>query len=562
MKGLKTARYFHGVEGTHRRAAYKGMGFTDDDMKKPLVAVVNTPGEVCPGHFHLRMVADAVKAGVWQAGGTPMEFTSISQCATPSLGLASMRYDLPARDLLAFDIETIVETQIFDAVVAIVTCDKTIPGALMAAARLDMPFIVVPGGIMAVGSHQGRPVSLADLDEKVWGAYQMGRVTPDEVLCLEDEVCPGPGACPILGTANTMQCLVEAAGMAMPGSGTCYAMSGEQLRLAKLAGNRVMKLIDAGMTARRIMTREALENMVRTQMTIGGSTNAVLHILAIAQELGLGGEIDLELIDRFSNTTPCLVDVTPTGYYHLPDLHRAGGVPKILEALEKELHVDAVTVTGKTIGGLIEEARKRPVVDELHVIRSRDNPVAETGGIAILRGNLAPLGSVARRLNNTIPEHKGPAKCFDCQEDAIAAIDGGKVAEGDVVVVRYAGPRGAPGMPDIYAVLASVVGRGLEGKVAVVTDGRFSGFARGLGVCQISPEAAVGGPLAAIRDGDRIHISMPRRELSLLVDDLEGRLRAWRRPAPRETRGMLALYATNAQPAWKGARLAMYEEGQ
>jgi len=560
MNKLKTARYFHGVEGTHRRAAYKGMGYTDGDMKKPLVAVVNTPSEVCPGHFHLRAVADAVKAGIWQAGGTPMEFSSISQCATPSLGLASMRYDLPARDLLAFDIETIVETQIFDAVVAIVTCDKTIPGALMAAARLDMPFIVVPGGIMAVGRHEGKPASLADLDEKVWGAFQMGKVSAEEILCLEDEVCPGPGACPILGTANTMQCLVEAVGMAMPGSGTCYAMSGEQLRLAKLAGNKVMELVERRVTARKIMTKEALENMIRTQMTIGGSTNAVLHILAIAHELGLGGEIDLELINEFSNTTPCLVDVTPTGFYYLPDLHRAGGVPKILEALEKELHLHATTVTGKTIGEMIEETKKDIIVDPLQVIRPRTDPVASTGGIAILRGNLAPLGSVARRLNNTIPEHTGPAKCFDCQEDAIAGINSGKVLEGDVVVVRHAGPKGAPGMPDTYAVLATVVGRGLEGKVAVVTDGRFSGFARGLGVCQISPEAAVGGPLAVVRDGDMIHISMPKRELSLLIDDLKERLKTWRKPAPRETRGMLALYATNAQPAWKGARLAMYEE--
>ena len=561
MKKLKTARYFHGVEGTHRRAAYKGMGYTDDDMKKPLVAVVNTPSEVCPGHFHLRAVADAVKAGVWQAGGTPMEFTSISQCATPSLGLASMRYDLPARDLLAFDIETIVETQIFDAVVAVVTCDKTIPGALMAAARLDMPFIVVPGGVMAVGRHEGRPVSLADLDEKVWGALQMGKTTAEEILCLEDEVCPGPGACPILGTANTMQCLVEAVGMAMPGAGTCYAMSGEQLRLAKLAGNRVMDLVRKGMTARKIMTRQALENMVRTQMTIGGSTNAVLHILAIAHELGLGGEIDLDLISRFSDTTPCLVDVTPTGFYHLTDLHAAGGVPKILEALEKELHLYAPTVTGKTIGEQIEETKKRVIVDDRHVIRPRTDPVADTGGIAILRGSLPLSGSVARRLNNTIPEHTGPARCFDCQEDAIAGINSGKVLEGDVIVVRYAGPKGAPGMPDTYAVLASVVGRGLEGKVAVVTDGRFSGFARGLGVCQVSPEAAVGGPLAVIKDGDTIHISMPKRELSLMIDDLEERLKRWRKRPPRETRGVLALYATNAQPAWKGARLAMYEEG-
>lgn len=557
---LKTAQYYRGPEGTHRRAAYKGMGFTDEDMKKPLIAVVNTPSEVCPGHFHLKTVAEAVKAGIWQAGGTPMEFTSISQCATASLGLASMRYDLPARDLLAFDIETIVETQIFDAVVIIVTCDKTIPGALMAAARLDMPCIVVPGGVMEVGRHEGKPISLADLDEKVFGGYQAGKVLAEDLRCLEDKVCPGPGACPILGTANTMQCLVEAVGMAIPGSGTCYAMSGEQLRLAKVAGNKIMELVEHGVTARQVMTKEALENMIRVQMTIGGSTNAVLHILAIAHELGLGDEIDLELINEFSNTTACLVDVTPTGHYHLPDLHRAGGVSKILEALEKELHLDVVTVTGMTMGELIAATKKNVINDPLSIIRPRTNPVANTGGIAILRGNLAPLGSVARRLNNTIPEHTGPAKCFECQEDAVVGISSGKVVAGDVVVVRHAGPKGAPGMPDTYAVLASVVGRGLEGKVAVVTDGRFSGFARGLGVCQVSPEAAVGGPLAVIQDGDMIHINMPKRELTLLVDDLDERLKAWRKKAPRETRGMLGLYATNAEPAYKGARLAIYQE--
>jgi dihydroxy-acid dehydratase len=535
------------------------MGFTDGDLKKPLIAVVNTSSEVCPGHFHLRTVTDAAKAGIWQAGGTPMEFGAISQCATASLGLASMRFDLPARDLLAFDIETIVETQIFDAVVIVVTCDKTIPGALMAAARLDLPCVVVPGGIMAVGRHKGKSVSLADLDEKVFGAYQAGKVSAEDLACLEDKVCPGPGACPILGTANTMQCLVEAVGMAMPGSGTCYAMSGEQLRLAKLAGNKVMELVNNGVTARQIMTQEALENMIRVQMTIGGSTNAVLHILAIAHELGLGDVIDLDLINEYSNTTPCLVDVTPTGKYYLTDLHRAGGVPKILEALKDTLHLDVPTVTGKSIGELIANSESNVIHDPLNIIRSKANPVANTGGIAILRGNLAPLGSVARRLNNTIPEHTGPAKCFDSQEDAIVGINDGNVIEGDVVVVRHAGPKGAPGMPDTYAVLAAVVGRGLEGKVAVVTDGRFSGFARGLGVCQISPEAAVGGPLAVIKDGDMIRINMPKREISLLIDDLDARLKTWQKRAARETRGILGLYASNAEPAWKGARLATYQ---
>ena len=558
---LRTSEYFRGPEGTHRRAVYKAMGYTDEDLKKPLVAVVNTWGEVCPGHFHLKPVAEAVKAGIWQAGGTPFEFTSISQCATPSLGLTSMRYDLPARDLLAFDIETIVETQIFDALVIIAACDKTIPGALMVAARLDLPTIIVPGGVMDVGRYGKKSVTLADLDEKVFGALAAGKVEPEEVLAWEDHVCPGPGACPILGTANTMQCLAEAIGMALPYSGTAMAFSGEKLRLAKIAGNKVMEMVRKGITARRIMSKEALENMIRVCMTLGGSTNAVLHTLALAHELGLGDIINLELINHYSDTTPCLVDVTPTGKYYLPDLHRTGGIPKVLEALDEVLDKEAITVTGQTIGQIVENSKSKVVLDDPVVIRPKSDPVANTGGIAILRGNLAPEGSVCRRLNNTIPEHTGPAKCFDSQEEAVAAINAGKVVEGDVVVVRYSGPKGAPGMPDTYAVLASIVGRGLEGKVAVVTDGRFSGFARGLGVCQVSPEAAVGGPLAVVKDGDIIHISIPKRILSLQPgEEIEKRLKEWKRPMPRETRGMLGLYATNAEPAWKGARLTIYEK--
>jgi len=559
---LRTSEFFRGPEGTHRRAVYKAMGYTDEDLAKPLVAVVNTWGEVCPGHFHLKEVAQAVKAGIWQAGGTPFEFTSISQCATTSLGLASMRFDLPARDLLAFDIETIVETQIFDGLVIIAVCDKTIPGALLAAARLDLPAVIVPGGIMEVGRSGDKYITLADLDEMVFGALKAGKATAEEVLALEDCVCPGPGACPILGTANTMQCLAEAAGIALPYSGTAPAVSGEKLRLAKIAGNRIVEMIRNGVNARKILNKESLENMIRVLMTLGGSSNAVLHILALAHELGLEDVINLELINNLSNITPCLVDVTPTGKYYLTDLHRAGGVPRILQELEEVLDKESLTVDGLTIGQVIEKAKTKIYPEKVSkVIRSRENPVAETGGLAVLRGNLAPDGAICRRLNNTIPEHTGPAKCFDSQEKAVAAIDSGKIVEGDVIVVRYVGPKGAPGMPDIYAVLAAVVGRGLEGKVAVVTDGRFSGFARGLGVCQVSPEAAVGGPLAVVEDGDIIHINLAKRELSLQAHEgITKRLRSWKQPPPRETRGILGLYATNAQPACKGARLTIYEK--
>ena len=558
---LRTVEHFHGPENAHSRAVYKAMGYTSQDLKRPYVAVVNTWTEVCPGHFHLQPVAYAAKAGVWQAGATPFEFASIANCGTPSLGYPSLRYDLPARDLLAFDIEAIVEIQNFDGMIIIAVCDKTIPGALLAAARLNIPTVIIPGGVMEVGRYGNQQVTLADLDEKVFGGLSTGKVSPEEVLALEDCVCPGPGACPILGTANTMQCLVEAVGMALPNSGTTLALSGEQLRLAKAAGNRVVDLIQEAIPARQIMTPEALENMIRVIMTVGGGTHAMLHILALANELGLEDRIHLDLIDRFSDTTPCLVDVTPTGKYYLPDLHQAGGIPKVLEALEGTVHKNAMTVSGKTIAEIIAEAKIKVVANNPIVIRPSSNPVAATGGIAVLRGNLAPEGSLARRLNNTIPEHQGPARCFNSQEEAVAAVKAGKVLEGEVVVVRYAGPKGAPGMPDIYAVLAAIVGRGLEGKVAVVTDGRFSGFARGLGVCQVSPEAAVGGPLAVVQDGDIIHISLPKRTISLSpAEEIPRRLKNWQRPVPRETRGILGLYATNAQPAWKGSRLTMYEK--
>jgi dihydroxy-acid dehydratase len=554
-----TAEYFSGPRSAHRRAVYKGMGYTDKDLSQPLVAVINTFSEVCPGHFHLRQVAQAVKNGVWQAGGTPFEFGTISQCATHSLGLPSMRYDLPARDLIAFDVETIVETQLFDAMLLVVTCDKTVPGALLAAARLDLPCIIVPGGVMRVGRHEGKKVSLADLDEKIFGGLRSGRSSAEEIEALEDHVCPGPGACPIMGTANTMQCLAEALGMALPYSATTTAASGEQLRLAKNAGRRIVEMIPLQDKARKIMGRNNLENMLRACMALGGSTNAVVHMLALACELGLEDIFNLDLIASFSDGTPCICDVTPTGSHYLDDLHRVGGVPALMAEMRDLLHLDAPGVSGVELRRILPESLAGAAADRREVIRSLDNPVAATGGLAVLKGSLAPLGSVARRLNNTIPYHKGRARCFDSQEEAVAALNLGRVKEGEVLVVRYCGPRGAPGMPDIYGVLAGVVGQGLEGKVAVVTDGRFSGFARGLGVCQISPEAAAGGPLAVVKDGDMIEIDLEKRVLNGPEEGvLAERLKTWRRPPHRSERGILGLYATNAQPAWKGARLAIY----
>jgi len=557
MKGWKTKRYFGGLSGAHRRAVYKGMGYTSDDINRPLVAVINTWGEICPGHFHLNHLAKSVKDGIWKAGGCPFEFTTISQCATPSLGQPSMRYDLPARDLLAFDIETIVETQMFDGMVILVTCDKTIPGALLAAARLNLPTVICPGGCMEVGCYEGEEISLSDLDERVFGKLPTGKARPEEILGMENQVCPTVGACPIMGTANTMQCLVEAVGMALPYAGTALATSAERLRIAKRSGEAIMSLIENNLSAKGIMNKSSLKNMLKVCMALGGSTNAILHILALAQELNLEKEISLDTVDEMSRKTPCIVDVKPTGRYYLPDFHRAGGIPALLNAMRRELDLSAWSVTGKQIGKIIQRYGSFIPKGAKGIIRTKSNPISKTGGIAVLKGNIAPIGSLARMLDNTIPEHSGPAFCFDSQEKALEALDKGAVRHGSVIVVRYAGPRGAPGMPDIYAVLASIVGRGLEGKVAVVTDGRFSGFARGLGVCQISPEAMVGGPLSLVEDGDLIEISLPRRSLNVKVSDRELKRRRdlWRPPKIKKEKGILQLYATNAEQAYKGARL-------
>ncbi len=551
-----TKEPFSGAGGTHRRAVYKGMGYTDRDLSRPLIAVVNTFSEVCPGHHHLRAVTEQVKAGIWQAGGTPFEFGAISQCATPVLGLRGINFDLAARDVLAFDIETVVETQMFDGVAAVIACDKTAPGAFLALARLNLPSVIVPGGSMAPGYSEGKAVVLSDLDELVFGALPAGKVSPEEVLKLEDAVCPTDGACPILGTANTMQCLTEACGLALPMAGTAPAFSGERLRLAKESGRRVVEMVSEGLTARQILGQKTLENMVHTLMAMGGSTNGVLHLLALADELGLGDRFDLDTFERASQSTPCLVNVKPNGPYFVTDFHAHGGLPALMWEIRERLNLDVPTVSGKSLGAILEAHTKivPPGGRNDEVIRKRANPVYNTGGIAVLRGALAPEGSVARRLDNTILHHEGPARIFDSQEEALAAVQNGVVKPGEVVVVRFVGPRGAPGMPDIYAVLAAIVGKGLEGQIGVVTDGRFSGFARGLGVCQVTPEAAVGGPLAKLRDGDVITIDLPSRRL-----DVAGAEKVLSRPAAPNPRpvppGILGLFAKAAGPATRGAKL-------
>jgi dihydroxy-acid dehydratase len=558
-KGWKTQKYYHGPAGAHRRAVYKAMGYTTDDLSRPLIAIVNTWGEVCPGHYHLDHLTRTVRDGIWKAGGTPLEFTAISQCPTASLGEPMMRYDLPTRDLLSFDIEAIVEQQIFDGLVILVSCDKVVPGALLAAARLDLPCLILPGGCMEVGLCEGKQVSLSDLDELIFGALPQGRVDKKTIELLEDAVCPSPGACPIMGTANTMQCLAEAVGLTLPLSATARAVSAERLRLGKASGEAVVRMVLAGETTRSTIKGANLENMLRVCMALGGSTNGILHILALARELGLEKEMNIEKVDHFSRNTPCISDVRPVGKYFLPDLHEDGGVPAIMAELKPLLNLAARAVDGRRAGDWVKLGKTR-LKGKRRTIHSLKEPLIPHGGIAVLRGNVAPISSLARMLNNTIPSHRGPARCFDSQEAAVAALKSGKIREGEVIVVRYAGPRGAPGMPDIYALLATVVGMGLEGRLTVVTDGRFSGFARGLGVCQVSPEAAVGGPLALLKDGDIISISLPDRSLNAELSDLEWKARKakWRPPEPKNPPGILGLFGVNAEQAHQGARLVAH----
>ena len=555
-KEWRTQKYYHGPSGAHRRAVYKAMGYTTDDMTRPLIAVVNTWGEVCPGHFNLDHLVRTVRDGIWKAGGTPLEFTAISQCPTASLGEPSMRYDLPTRDLLAFDIEAIVEQQIFDGLVILVSCDKVVPGALLAAARLDLPCLVLPGGCMEVGTCEGEQVSLSDLDELIFGALPQGKADERRIAMLEDVVCPSAGACSIMGTANTMQCLAEAAGMTLPFAATARAVSGERLRLGKETGEAIVRMVFNGENARSILNEASLENMLRVCMALGGSTNGILHILALARELGLEGAMNIEKVDRFSRTTPCISDVKPVGRYYVPDLHEDGGIPAVLAVLEPMLNLTARSADGRTVKDWIQSGAEF-LKKKRRAIRSLADPLLPHGGIAVLKGNLAPISSLARMLNNTIPFHRGPARCFSAQEEAVAALKKGVVRDGEVIVVRYAGPRGAPGMPDTYALLATIVGMGLEGKMAVVTDGRFSGFARGLGVCQVSPEAAVGGPLAFLKDGDLISIDLPGRSLNAEVPEAEWQARkeSWRPQVKKHGAGILGLFAVGAEQAHQGARL-------
>jgi dihydroxy-acid dehydratase len=537
-------------ENARARSLLKSMGYTAGDLRQPRIGVANTWGETSPGHIHLRGVADAVKAGIWQAGGTPFEFNSAAQCPM-AVGEHGMRYDLPTRDIIAAEVEAIASISMLDALVMISSCDKNVPAHLLAAARLDLPTIFVPGGPMASGRYGEEDVTTSSLDAECY-CFGIGRprISAEEIEEMSNNVCPGAGSCALLGTANTMQALVEAMGLTLPGAATVEATAARRLWLARASGRRVVDLVREGITARRIITRASLTNAIRVLHALGGSTNAIAHILALSYELGWEEEIDLGLVERLSDQIPCITNVVPSGPYTMRDLDRAGGVQGVMKRIEESLDTGEITASGQTVG---EQLRDVKGIRET-VIRPLDDPVARDS-LVILRGNLATSAVVRTPvIPKEMLQHTGPARVYNSQEEALRALQEHRIKAGHVMVLRYEGPRGGPGFNEVFKVIGYLNALGLESRCALITDGRISGFAKGPYICQVSPEAAIGGPLALVKDGDRIRIDIPERRLDLLVEDgeLEDRRRLWVKPPPRVRDGFLTVYARLANPAELG----------
>jgi dihydroxy-acid dehydratase len=533
------------------RAMLKAVGFTDDDLRKPLVGIANTWIEIGPCNYHLRDLAAHVKRGVREAGGTPMEFNTVSISDGITMGTTGMRASLVSREVIADSIELVARGNAFDAIVALVGCDKTIPGAAMALARLDIPGLVLYGGSIAPGHVDGRDVTIQDVFEGI-GAFAAGRIDASGLRRLEDGACPGAGACGGQFTANTMAAVCEFLGLSPMGSASVPAVDPAKAQVAFDAGRLAIALHNGGVRPRSIVTRQAIENAIASVAASGGSTNAVLHLLAIAKEAAV--DVDLSLFDGISAKVPLIADLKPAGRFVATDLYRAGGTRLLAQRLASAgvLHGAAKTVTGRTIG---EEAALAVETPGQEVVRPLTDPIAPTGGLVILRGNIAPDGSVVKMSGHTRPYHKGPARVFDSEEDAFAAVQSGSITSGDVVVIRYEGPRGGPGMREMLAVTGAIVGAGLGESVALMTDGRFSGATRGLMVGHVAPEAAMRGPIAALRDGDLVTIDTSARSISADLSDKEiaARLARWTEPRPRFESGVMAKYARLVSSAATGA---------
>ena len=541
-----------GLERAPHRSLFKAMGYTDEEIARPLIGVVNSANEIIPGHIHLDTIARDVEAGVRMAGGTPLEFPVIGVCDGLAMGHAGMKYSLASRELIADSIEIMATAHPFDALVFIPNCDKIVPGMLMAALRLNIPCIFISGGPMLAGRSQGKAVDLISVFEGV-GAVKAGRMTSAGLARLEDCACPGCGSCSGMYTANSMNCVTEALGLGLPGHGTIPAVFAARRRLAKRAGMRIMDLLAKNVRRRNIATLPAFRNAIAVDMALGCSTNTVLHIPAIAHEAGI--RLDLDLFNEISERTPNLCKLSPAGHHHVEDLDAAGGVQAVMKRISKlgVISERALTVTGASVGTNLRAAR---VLDD-DVIRPLDSPYSKQGGIAVLRGNLAPDGAVVKQsaVAAAMQVNEGRARVFDGEDDAIAAILGGRIRGGDVVVIRYEGPKGGPGMREMLSPTSAIVGMGLGHTVALLTDGRFSGGTQGAAIGHVSPEAAEGGPIALVREGDRIAIDMPAKTLTLKVGaaELERRRKALRPRRPAVTTGYLARYAGLVTSASTGA---------
>ena len=545
-----------GASQAPHRSLFNALGYTKEEMERPLIGIVSSYNEIVPGHMNLDKIANAVKMGVAMAGGTPVMFPAIAVCDGIAMGHIGMKYSLVTRDLIADSTECMALAHQFDALVCIPNCDKNVPGLLMAAARLNIPTIFVSGGPMLAGKVKGCKTSLSSLFEAV-GAQAAGKITMDELEEYEEKACPTCGSCSGMYTANSMNCLTEAIGMALPGNGTIPAVYSERLRLAKHAGMKIMELLERDIKPRDIMTKEAFHNALTVDMALGCSTNSMLHLPAIAHEAFV--DLNLSIANEISSKTPNLCHLAPAGHTYIEELNEAGGVYAVMNELNKKnlLYTDLITATGKTVKENIEGCENK----DPNVIRPIENPYSEVGGIAVLKGNIAPDTCVVKR-SAVVPEmlvHSGPARVFDCEEDAIAAIKSEKIVEGDVVVIRYEGPKGGPGMREMLNPTSAIAGMGLGSSVALITDGRFSGASRGASIGHVSPEAAVGGPIALIEEGDIITIDIPNNAINAEVSDevFEERKKKWKPRQPEITTGYLARYRELVTSGNRGAILEM-----
>lgn len=555
MSECKDCNFFcDGVDKAPQRSLFNALGMTKEEMKKPLVGIVSSYNEIVPGHMNIDKIVDAVKLGVAMAGGNPVVFPAIAVCDGIAMGHLGMKYSLVTRDLIADSTECMALAHHFDALVMVPNCDKNVPGLLMAAARVNVPTIFVSGGPMLAGHVKGKKTSLSSMFEAV-GSQAAGTMTMEDVEEFENKACPTCGSCSGMYTANSMNCLTEVLGMGLGGNGTIPAVYSERIKLAKHAGMQIMELVKKNIRPRDIMTEKAFQNALTVDMALGCSTNSMLHLPAIAHECGI--DLNLDIANSISAKTPNLCHLAPAGHTYMEDLNEAGGVYAVMKELTKKdlLNTDIITCTGKTVGENIANA----VNKDPEVIRPVENPYSETGGIAVLKGNIAPDSCVVKR-SAVVPEmmvHEGPARVFDCEEDAIDAIKGGKIVAGDVVVIRYEGPKGGPGMREMLNPTSAIAGMGLGSSVALITDGRFSGASRGASIGHVSPEAAVGGPIALIEEGDIIAIDIPANTINVKVSDevLAERKAKWQPREPKVTTGYLARYASMVTSGNRGAVL-------